>query len=70
MLQIEEETTWKKMKDISHLDLALDKIPMKALYKLQVIIAHEIQYRACVDVIELNTTKDIKDMLYISLKKV
>jgi hypothetical protein len=37
------------MKDIDHLDLALPKVPMKALYKLQVSVTQEIQLRAQVD---------------------
>jgi hypothetical protein len=58
------------MKDISHLDLALAKIPTKALYKLQVSIAQEIQSRARTDATELQTTKDIKDTLKITLNEV
>jgi hypothetical protein len=69
MLQLEEETTQKQLKDIDHLDLSLAKIPMKALYKFQFSIAQEIQSRELTDVTELQTTKDIKDTLNITLRK-
>jgi hypothetical protein len=39
MLQVDEEIVQKKLKDIDHLDMALAKVPMKALYKLQVSVA-------------------------------
>jgi hypothetical protein len=46
MLQVDEETMQKKLKDIDHLDLALPKVPMKVLYKLQISVMQEIQSRA------------------------
>jgi hypothetical protein len=39
MLLIDEETTQMPLKDIERLELALPKIPTKALYKLQVNVA-------------------------------
>jgi hypothetical protein len=42
MMFLDEETTHKPLKDIKTLDVALAKIPTKALYKLQVSIAQEI----------------------------
>jgi hypothetical protein len=45
MLQMDEETTQKQLKDIDHLDLALPKVPTKALYKLQVSVTQDIQSR-------------------------
>jgi hypothetical protein len=39
MMFIDEETMKKPLKDIETLDVALAKIPTKALYKLQVSIA-------------------------------
>jgi hypothetical protein len=49
------------VKDIDHLDLALAKVPTKALYKLQVSIAQEVQSRAHADATELQVAKDIRD---------
>jgi hypothetical protein len=45
MLFVDEETTQNPLKYIETLDLALPKIPTKALYKLQVSITQEIQSR-------------------------
>jgi hypothetical protein len=42
MLQMDEETTQKNSKDIDQLDLALPKVPTKALYKLQVNVTQDI----------------------------
>jgi len=42
MLQVNEDTTQKPLKDIDQLDLALPKVPTKALCKLQISVAHEI----------------------------
>jgi hypothetical protein len=59
------------MKDIDHLDLALAKVPTKALYKLQVSVAQEIQSRAHTDAMtELQVAKDIRDTLKITLNEV
>jgi hypothetical protein len=46
MIFLDEETTQKPLKDINTLDLALSNILTKALYKLQVNVAQEIQSRA------------------------
>jgi hypothetical protein len=70
MHQIDEEMTQKAVKDIDHLDLVLAKVPTKALYKLQVSVAHEIQSRAHADVTELQITKYIRDTLNINLNEV
>jgi hypothetical protein len=53
MLFLDEETMQKPLKDIETLDLALPKIPTKALYKLQVSVAQEIQSRARSDAMNL-----------------
>jgi hypothetical protein len=46
MLQVDEETTQRPLKDVEQLDLVLSKIPTKALYKLQMSVAQEVQSRA------------------------
>jgi hypothetical protein len=46
MLQVDEDTMQKPLKDVEQLDLALSKIPTKALYKLQMSVAQEVQSRA------------------------
>jgi hypothetical protein len=70
MLQVDEETTQKKLKDIDHLDLALPKVPMKALYKLQVSVAQEIQLRARADATNLQLAKKVSDTLKITINQV
>jgi hypothetical protein len=39
MLQVDEAIVQNPLNDIYHLDLALPKIPTKALYKLQISVA-------------------------------
>jgi hypothetical protein len=70
MLQIDKDTTQKPLKDIEKLDLVLSKIPTKALYKLQISVAHEVQSRARTDAMNLETTKEVKEILEISLNQV
>jgi hypothetical protein len=57
MMFLDEETTQKPLKDIEALDVALAKIPTKALYKLQVSIAQEIQSRERVDTTNLQVAQ-------------
>jgi hypothetical protein len=38
MLQVDEDTMQNPLKEIDHLDLALPKVPTKALYKLQISV--------------------------------
>jgi hypothetical protein len=70
MLQIDEDMEQKAMKYIDHLDLALDKVLTKALYKLQVSITQEIQSRAHVDAMELEVAKDIRDTMKITIHEI
>jgi hypothetical protein len=58
MLFIDEETTQNPLKDIETLDLAFPKIPTKALYKLQVSVAQEIQSRARSDATNLQIAQE------------
>jgi hypothetical protein len=60
----------KKLKDIYHLDLALPKVPTKALYKLQVNVTQEIQSRARADATDLQLIKQVSDTLKITINQV
>ena len=68
MMQLEEETTHKKIREIDHFHFDLANIPMKVLYKLQVSVAQEVQSREGANVIELQIDKDINNTLNITLK--
>jgi hypothetical protein len=70
MLQIDKDTIHKPLKDIEQLDLVLSKIPTKALYKLHISVVHEVQSRARTNVMNLETTKEVKEILEISLNQV
>jgi hypothetical protein len=70
MLQVDEETTQKPLKDVEQLDLVLSKIPTKELYKLQMSMAQEVQSRARMDATNLETTKEEKEVLETVLKEV
>jgi hypothetical protein len=58
MLFMDEETTQRPLREIEMMDLALPKIPTKALYKLQVSIAQEIQSRARSDATNLQLAQE------------
>ena len=58
MLFMDEKTTHRPLKDIDMLYLVLPKIPTKALYKLQVSVAQEIQSRARSDVTNLQLAQE------------
>jgi hypothetical protein len=68
MLQVYEDTSQKPLKDIEKLDLVLSKIPTKALYKWHISVTHEVQSRARKYAINLETSKEVKEVLEISLK--
>jgi hypothetical protein len=53
MMQLEEETTHKKLMEIDHFHLDFPNIPTKALYKLQVSVTQEVQSREGTDAMEL-----------------
>jgi hypothetical protein len=53
MFFFDEDMTQSPLKYIERLDLALPKIPTKELYKLQVRVMKEIQYRARSDAMNL-----------------
>jgi hypothetical protein len=60
----------KPLKDIDHLELALPNIPTKAMYKLQVIVAQEIQSRACANATSLHLAKETNNTLEMTLNQV
>jgi hypothetical protein len=51
------------------MELVLERIPTKALYKLQISVAHEVQSRARSDATKLETTQEEKEVLEIVLKE-
>jgi hypothetical protein len=53
MLYIDVEAAQKPLKEIETMDLALPKILTKALYKLQISVMQEIQFRERLDVTNL-----------------
>jgi hypothetical protein len=70
MLLSDEDTTHKPLKDIHHLDLALPKVPTKALYKLQISVMQEIQSRAHADDTSLQLANEVKKTLEMTLYQV
>jgi cysteinyl-tRNA synthetase len=70
MLQIDQGIMQKKLKDIEQLDLAMSKIPNKVLYKLQMSVAQEVKSRARTNEKNLETIKEEKEILEITLKEV
>jgi hypothetical protein len=70
MLHIEEEKAQKLMKDLEQLELVLAKIPTKALYILQVNFTQEVHSRAKADATELEFSKDVKEMIQLTIERV
>jgi hypothetical protein len=70
MLQVDEDTMQKPLKDIDHLDLALPKVPTKALYKLQISVTQEIQSRARADATSLQLANEVSKTLEMTLNQV
>jgi hypothetical protein len=58
------------LKEIDHLDLALPKVPTKALYKLQISVTHEIQSRARADATSLQLANKLSKTLEMTLNQV
>jgi hypothetical protein len=48
---------------VEQLDLVLERMPTKALYKLQMSIAQEVQSRASMDATNLETAREAKEVL-------
>jgi hypothetical protein len=42
MLEVDENTVQRPMKDVEHMELVLVNIPMKTLYGLQESLMHEV----------------------------
>jgi len=70
MLQMDEDMAQTQVKDVEQMELVLDKIPTKALYRLHMSIAQEVQSRASTNAKNLETTKEEKEVLEIVLKEV
>jgi uncharacterized protein (DUF3084 family) len=70
MLQVDEAIAHTPLKDLVQVQLVLAKIPTKALYKLQVSVAQEVQLRARTDPTELQATRNGKDALEFVVEQV
>jgi hypothetical protein len=70
MLRVDEDVAQTQLKDVEQLELVLERIPTKALYKLQVSVVHEVQSRARMDATDLETTREAKEVLETVLTEV
>jgi hypothetical protein len=70
MLQVDEAIENMPLKWMSEVHLVLANIPTKAMYKLQVSVAQEVQSRAREDATKLQVTRDGKDALETMIEKV
>jgi hypothetical protein len=66
MNEIEGKTL---MKDLAQIQSVMTRISNKALYKLQVSVAQEVQSCTCIDAMELQQTKDNQDTLELVLEQ-
>jgi len=60
---MDEAIAQTPLKYMAHVQLIPTKIPVKALYKLQVSVMQEVQSRARIDAVELQETKNGKDSM-------
>jgi hypothetical protein len=60
MLEMDEHTTQRPVKDVEHMELVLAKIPTKALYGLQARVMKEVQSRAREDTTNLAIIHEVK----------
>jgi len=70
ILQVDEETTQKPLKEIYHLDLALPKVLTKVMYKLQISVTQEIRLRARTDATILQLANEVKRTLELTINQV
>jgi hypothetical protein len=63
MLQMDEMVAQTPLKDLKQVKLVLERIPRNSLYKLQVSVASELQSHARTDAIDLQHTKNGKEVL-------
>jgi hypothetical protein len=70
MLCMDEIVGQTPLKYLVHIQLVMGWIPIKALYKLQVSVMHEVQSNAHIDTTKLHHTKDNKDELELVLEQV
>jgi hypothetical protein len=70
MLHMDETTTQTPLKYLAQVDMVLARIPTKALYRLQVSVAQEVQSRARTDTVELQEMKGDKEALELVIEQV
>jgi hypothetical protein len=70
MLCMDEIVGQTPLKYLAQIQLVMGWIPTKALYKLQVSVAQEVQSCACTDATELQQTKDNREELELVLEQV
>jgi hypothetical protein len=70
MLEVDENTMQKQVKDIEHLELVLAHIPTKALYGLQASVMQEVQSRAREDATNLEIDREVKEILQVTCEKI
>jgi hypothetical protein len=70
MLEVDENTMQKPVKDMEHLELVLVNIPMKELYGLQVSVMQEVQSRARVDATNLALDREVKEILQVTCEQI
>jgi hypothetical protein len=70
MLQMDEMIAQTPLKDLAQVELVLERIPTKALYKLQVSVMQEVQSCARTDATDLQHTKNGKEVLELVVEQV
>jgi hypothetical protein len=66
MLEVDENTMQRPVREVEHLEFVLEKIPMKALYGLQASVMQEVQSIARVDATNLALDYEVKEILQVT----
>jgi hypothetical protein len=66
MLIIDEDTTHKLVRDIDQLDMVMERIPTKELYRLQASVMQELQSRAHADYTNFEVGREVTKVLHIT----
>jgi hypothetical protein len=70
MLEVDENTTQRPVKDVEHLELVPANIPMKALYGLQESVMQEVQSRARAYAKKLALNREVKEISQVTFEKI
>jgi hypothetical protein len=70
LLEVDDHTTQRLVKDVEHLELVLVNVPMKKLYGLKVSVMQEVKSRVREDNTKLGLSCDVKEILQVTCENI